>query len=57
VYTCQDRLDKDWLLQYFRDVFELESVEHNMIIRGTQFPLHDIHDDKGYAPAHRDAGR
>jgi S-adenosylmethionine decarboxylase len=45
VYTCQNRLDKDWLLAYFRDAFELEAIEHNLIIRGTQFPLHDIGDD------------
>jgi S-adenosylmethionine decarboxylase len=42
VYTCQNRLDEDWLLKYFRVVFELESIEHNLIIRGTQYPLHDI---------------
>jgi hypothetical protein len=23
-------------------VFELESIEHNLIIRGTQYPLRDI---------------
>jgi S-adenosylmethionine decarboxylase len=43
VYTCQNRLDQDWLLEYFRIVFELESIEHNLIIRGTHYPLHDIH--------------
>jgi S-adenosylmethionine decarboxylase len=42
VYTCQNRLDQDWPLKYFRVVFELESIEHNLIIRGTQYPLHDI---------------
>jgi S-adenosylmethionine decarboxylase len=57
VYTCQNHLDKDWLLQYFRTVFELESIEHNLIIRGTQYPLHDIHDDKGSRLPHRDARR
>jgi len=45
VYTCQTRLDERWLLKYFQDMFELESIEHNMIIRGTQYPLHDIQDE------------
>jgi S-adenosylmethionine decarboxylase len=47
VYTCQNRLDKDWLLGYFRDTFDLAAIEHNLIIRGTQYPLHDIGDDLG----------
>jgi S-adenosylmethionine decarboxylase len=52
VYTCQNRLDKDWLLEHFRDTFALESIEHNLIIRGTQYPLHDIGDDIGRTLPH-----
>ena len=57
VYTCQNRLDEDWLLEYFRAIFKLQSIEHNMIIRGTQYPLHDIHHDNGLTLAHQDARR
>lgn len=45
VYTCQNHLNEEWLLQYFRATFELHSIEHKLIIRGTQYPLHDIDDD------------
>jgi S-adenosylmethionine decarboxylase len=45
VYTCQNRLAQDWLLERFRSSFELNSIEHNLIIRGTEFPLHDIDQD------------
>ena len=44
VYTCQNHLHQDWLLEQFRLAFGLESIEHNLIIRGTQYPLHDIVD-------------
>ena len=57
VYTCQNHLDEDWLLEYFRVMFKLQSIEHNMIIRGTQYPLHDIHDDNGLRLSHQDARR
>jgi len=56
VYTCQNHLDEDWLLEYFQATFKLKTIEHNMIIRGTQYPLHDIHDDNVPLP-HRDARR
>lgn len=54
VYTCQNHLNEEWLLKYFRATFALESIEHNLIIRGTQYPLHDIHADKGRSLPHRD---
>lgn len=43
VYTCQDELDSDWLVEHFRTTFELEAVEHNLIIRGRQYPDRDIY--------------
>jgi S-adenosylmethionine decarboxylase len=57
VYTCQNHLDEEWLLEYFRSTFELDSIEHNLIIRGTQYPLHDIHDDNERSLPHRKARR
>lgn len=47
VYTCQDWLDTDRLLDRFQAAFDLEIVEHNLIIRGTQYPLHNIYDPPG----------
>ena len=47
VYTCQNHLEQDWLLEHFRSSFDLCSIEHNLIIRGTQFPLHDLDQDNG----------
>lgn len=55
VYTCQNRLDQDWPLEYFRVVFELESIEHHLIIRGTLYPLHDIdRNNEPMLPNHHD---
>ena len=45
VYTCQDHLDKEPLLESFRGGFGLAAIEHNMIIRKRQYPLQEIHDD------------
>ena len=42
VYTCGDHMDKDFVVQYFKDIFELEDVELNFIKRGTQFPSKDL---------------
>lgn len=44
VYTCQDWLDTERLLDHFQAAFDLEIVEHNLIIRGTQYPLQNIYD-------------
>jgi S-adenosylmethionine decarboxylase len=48
VYTCKDWLDTNLLLEHFQAAFDLEIVEHNLIIRGTQYPLQNIYDDSGH---------
>lgn len=39
VYTCQDELDKDLIINFFKEKFELQDVETNYVIRGTKFPV------------------
>ncbi len=42
VYTCRDELDKDFTVEYFKNVFELEDMEINFFKRGTRFPKNDL---------------
>lgn len=37
VYTCQNGLDTEKIIAYFRDTFKLADVETNFIIRGTKY--------------------
>ncbi len=39
VYTCQNQLDKDFVIQYFTEKFNLQETETNFIVRGTKYPL------------------
>jgi S-adenosylmethionine decarboxylase len=41
-YTCKDSMDKKTIVEYFKDVFELEEVEVNFFKRGLKFPVRDI---------------
>ena len=42
VYTCNNDMDKDFIVDYFQKAFELEDTEVNFIKRGTRFPAQDI---------------
>ncbi|MDR3558969.1 MAG: S-adenosylmethionine decarboxylase [Candidatus Pacebacteria bacterium] len=42
VYTCGSTMDKDFIVNYFTEAFELQDVEINFIQRGTRFPAKDI---------------
>lgn len=42
VYTCGNMLDKEFIVDYFKDAFGLEDVEINYIKRGTRFPAEDL---------------
>lgn len=37
VYTCQNGLDTEFILKYFREKFELQDIENNFIKRGTKY--------------------
>lgn len=38
VYTCQNGMDKDYVVDYFKKKFLLEDVETHFIKRGTRYP-------------------
>ena len=38
VYTCQNGLDIEFVLNYFKDVFNLQNIEQTFIKRGMQYP-------------------
>lgn len=42
VYTCQNGLDKDLIINYFTTKFLLRDVETNFIMRGTRYPEHNL---------------
>lgn len=38
VYTCQNNIDKDTIVGYFSDKFDLEDTEINFVVRGQKYP-------------------
>jgi S-adenosylmethionine decarboxylase len=38
VYSCQNGMDKEFIVAYFRHKFGLLEVETNFILRGTKYP-------------------
>ena len=42
VYTCQNGMDQDFVVDFFKQKFKLESVEVNFIKRGLQYPDHNL---------------
>ena len=44
VYTCQNGLDKDFIINFFKLKFKLEQVETNFIQRGLRYPEHNVVD-------------
>ena len=42
VYTCQNGLDVDFVVDYFKQKFRLGDVEQHFIKRGTRYPAHNI---------------
>lgn len=38
VYTCQDKLAAQRIINYFKQIFDLQEVETNIIKRGLKFP-------------------
>ena len=43
VYTCQNGLDVDFILDYFKKTFELKDIEHHLIKRGLKYPVENIY--------------
>lgn len=42
VYTCKGSLDQEFIVNYFKEAFDLKDVEVNYLIRGTRFPAQDL---------------
>ncbi|MFH1402359.1 MAG: adenosylmethionine decarboxylase [Patescibacteria group bacterium] len=42
VYTCKNNMNTAFIIDYFREVFELKDIETNFIKRGTRYPVGDI---------------
>ena len=42
VYTCKNGMDTDFILNYFKEKFELKDIEENFIKRGTRYPQENI---------------
>lgn len=41
-YTCKNGLKKDFIIRYFKKVFELKEMEINFIKRGKKYPKFNI---------------
>ncbi len=41
-YTCKDEMNKDLVVKYFKEVFELEEAEVQFFKRGLRFPSQDL---------------
>jgi len=42
VYTCRDGLNKEFIVDYFKEKFRLQDVEVNLIKRGTKYPKYNL---------------
>jgi S-adenosylmethionine decarboxylase len=43
IYTCKNGLDVDFVVNYFKNIFQLQDVEQNFIKRGTRYPQDNIY--------------
>ncbi len=42
VYTCRNGLDQEFVTSYMKDIFGLQDMETNFIMRGTRYPMENI---------------
>jgi S-adenosylmethionine decarboxylase len=42
VYTCQNNIDRDRIVGYFSDKFDLSDTEVNFVVRGTKYPAENV---------------
>lgn len=43
VYTCKNGLDIEFVVNYFKEAFQLQDIEQNFIKRGTRYPKENIY--------------
>jgi S-adenosylmethionine decarboxylase len=44
VYTCKNGLDRQLIINYFKEKFELKDIEENFVKRGTRYPQNNIYE-------------
>jgi S-adenosylmethionine decarboxylase len=42
VYTCKNGLDVKFVKNYFKEKFDLQELETNLLKRGMKYPMHNI---------------
>ncbi len=42
-YTCRSGMDREFIIQFFREAFLLKDVEVNFLKRGTRYPEQNIY--------------
>jgi len=42
VYTCRNGLNRDMIKKYFANLFNLQNIEENFVIRGKKYPAQNI---------------
>ena len=42
VYTCQNGIDADFVVDFFKKKFRLKDIEKHFIKRGTRYPTHNV---------------
>jgi len=43
LYTCKNGLDVEFVVDYFKNTFDLKDIEQNFIERGTKYPQNNIY--------------
>lgn len=43
VYTCKNGMDKEFIINFFKETFALKDVEINFVKRGTHYPSENIY--------------
>lgn len=43
VYTCRNGMDIEFIINYFKEIFDLKDIESNFIQRGTKYPADNIY--------------
>lgn len=42
VYTCKNEMDREFMIDYFKEQFGLTDVEVNFVVRGTKYPVQNL---------------
>ena len=42
VYTCTNGIDREYIKNYFQEIFALTDIEENFVKRGTRYPANNL---------------